>query len=275
MTYRPSDLRVFLDTLSVKPKKSLSQNFLIDGNIIRKIARFADVKGGDRVVEIGPGPGALTEILLESGAHVTAIEKDAVFAKALSRLQTKDGRLTVIENDVLEVSVENCFHQKAKIVANLPYHLTTPILSKLLPFNDAFESITVMIQKEVADRFIAHPSTKEYGSFSVFLQFYSDPEYGFTVEPTCFYPRPKVKSSVVKLKLHQPPEVHSIERFFKMTRTAFQKRRKMLRVSLKNLYGNEAIESALSSLNINPQSRPEDLSLNDFLRLFQVIDQTS
>ena len=272
MTYRPSDLRAFLDELGVKPKKRLSQNFLIDGNIVRKIAQFADINKGDRVVEIGPGPGALTEILLEAGAHVTAIEKDEVFAKALNRLQTKDKWLTVIANDVLDVAIENCYKKKAKVVANLPYHLTTPILAKLLPLNDAFESITVMIQKEVAERFIARPKTKEYGSFTVFLRFYSEPEYGFTVEPTCFYPRPKVKSAVVKLTLHTPPQIASSERFFKMTRTAFQKRRKMLRASLKDLYGTESVVSALESAQINPLARPEDLSLDDFLRLFDIVD---
>ena len=272
MTYRPSDLRAFLDELGVKPKKQLSQNFLIDGNIVRKIVHFAEIKKGDCVVEIGPGPGALTEMLLEAGAHVTAIEKDSTFAKALHRLQTKDERLTVISGDALEVSIETCLKKKGKIVANLPYHITTPILSKLVPLNEAFESIVVMVQKEVADRFIAKPDTEDYGSFSVFLQFYTTPEYGFTVEPTCFYPRPKVKSAVVKLKLHSPPPVASVDRFFKMTRTAFQKRRKMLRASLKELYGSEQIEEGLKKIGLNPQIRPEALSLDDFLRLFQIID---
>lgn len=274
MTYRPSDLRAFLDDLGVKPKKRLSQNFLIDGNIVRKIAQFAGVKKGDCIVEIGPGPGALTEHLLQIGAQVAAIEKDETFAKALDRFQPPDQRLSVIAADVLDVSVDKCFQKKGKIVANLPYHLTTPILAKLVPLNHAFESITVMVQKEVAERFIARPRSKEYSSFTLFLEFYSKPEYGFTVEPTCFYPRPKVQSAVVKLQLKKPPSVSSVDQFFKVTRTAFQKRRKMMRASLKELYGAEAVTSALESAGIDPEARPEELSLGDFLRFFEIVEKT-
>jgi len=282
ISYRPSDLRAFLDELEVKPKKRLSQNFLIYGNIVRKIVKFASVQKDDLILEIGSGPGALTEALLDAGAHVIAIEKDTLFAKALLRLQTKDHRLKVIEDDVLNVIpleiLKKYEGKKTKVVSNLPYHLTTPILSKLIPFNDTFESITVMVQKEVAERFTACPGKKEYGSFTLFLRFYSSPEYGFTVEPTCFYPRPKVKSAVVQFVLHSPPQIganstSAVDRFFKMTRSAFQQRRKMIKTSLKDLYGTAITEAALTSLKINPQARPEDLSLEDFLRLFNIVDQ--
>jgi len=274
MTYRPTDLALFLDELGVKPKKRLSQNFLIDGNIIRKIVALAEVDKESSILEIGPGPGALTEALLATGAHVTAIEKDTTFAKALERLQTKDHHLTVIAKDVLTVDMGTLFKKKAKVVANFPYHITTPILSALLPMHEKFESITCMVQKEVADRFIAPCGTKDYSSFSVFLQFYSQPIYGFTVQPTCFYPRPKVKSAVMKLILKKPPKVSSVDRFFEMTRTAFQKRRKMMRASLKDLYGSKAISSALQLIGKNPLARPEELSLDDFLRLFQEIEKS-
>lgn len=274
MIYRPTDLALFLDELGVKPKKRLSQNFLIDGNIIHKIVALAKVEKSNSILEIGPGPGALTEALLATGAHVIAIEKDAVFAKALERLQTKDRHLTVINKDALELDMGSLFKKKAKVVANLPYHITTPILSQLLPLHEKFESITCMVQKEVADRFIAPCGTKDYGSFSLFLQFYSQPVFGFTVQPTCFYPRPKVKSAVVKLILKKPPVVSSAGRFFKMTRTVFQKRRKMMRASLKELYGGEAVSAVLQSIGKNPLARPEELSLDDFLRFFQEIEKS-
>lgn len=274
MTHRPTDLALFLNELGVKPKKRLSQNFLVDGNIIRKIVSFAAVDKTSSILEIGPGPGALTETLLATGAHVIAIEKDTSLAKALERLQTKDHRLKVIGKDVLEVAVDSLFKKKAKIVANLPYHITTPILCRLLPLYEKFESITCMVQKEVADRFVASCGTKNYGSFSLFLQFYSEPVFGFTVQPTCFFPRPKVKSAVVKLILKKPPKVSSIEDFFKMTRTAFQKRRKMMRSSLKELYGSDIVSSALERIEKNPLARPEELSLDDFLRFFQEIEKT-
>lgn len=274
MIYRPKDLRFFLNELGIKPKKRLSQNFLIDGNIIHKIIAFAEVKKGDVILEIGPGPGALTQALLAAGAHVVAIEKDAAFAKTLSRLQTEDHRLTVIEDNALVVQLENLLEKKAKLIANLPYHLTTPILSKLAPMHKQFESLTVMVQKEVAGRFVAPCGSKDYSSFSVFLQFYSQPIYGFTVQPTCFYPRPKIKSAVVKLILKKPPPLVSVDDFFKMVRTAFQKRRKMARVSLKELYGTEIISSALESIGKDPFVRPEELSLDDFLRLFQIVKKS-
>lgn len=205
--YKPSALRAFLEEIGASPKKSLSQNFLIDGNIIRKIATLADVQPGDFVLEIGPGPGVLTEELLAQGAHVLAVEKDRKFANALHRLQTEDHRLTVVEGDILEQDLSKRLKPRTKLVANLPYQITTPILTAFLPMKKFFESITVMVQKEVAARFTALPSTRDYSSITVFVQFYSDPEYGFTVEPTCFYPPPRVKSAVVKFKLKDHPLV--------------------------------------------------------------------
>ncbi len=251
--HRPTELRAFLEGLGVHPKKRLSQNFLIDGNIVRKIVHFAEVKKGDLILEIGPGPGALTRALLETGAHVIAIEKDKTYADALPR----HPHLEVYAEDFLDFPLEKQLKKKAKVVANLPYNVTTPILSKIIPLHQKIESITVMVQKEVAWRMTAKPKTADYSSLSLFLQFYSTPAYGFTVKPTCFFPRPKVDSAVVKLKLHAPPPVSSEEEFFKMVRTAFQKRRKMLR----------------SSLNVDDTRRPEELSLSDFLRLFEQVEK--
>ncbi len=271
--YKPSELRAFLEEIGASPKKSLSQNFLIDGNIIRKIAALADIRAGDTVLEVGPGPGVLTEELLARGAHVLAVEKDRKFAAALHRLQTKDNRLTVIEGDILEEDISSHLKPNTKLVANLPYQITTPVLTKFLPQKKFFQTITVMVQKEVAARFLGEPSTKDYGSITVFVQFYSQPEYGFTVEPTCFYPPPRVKSSVVKFTLRDPPEVFSEEAFFALTRRSFQQRRKMLRSSLKNDYELASIDRGLERIGKGLQVRPENLSLADFLILFQEIEK--
>lgn len=265
--YKPSTLRAFLEEIDAFPKKSLSQNFLIDGNIIRKIVTLAGIEPGDFVLEIGSGPGVLTEELLARGAHVLAVEKDRKFAKALTRLQTDDERLTVIEGDILELDLSKLLKPKTKLVANLPYQITTPILTEFLPKKEFFESITVMVQKEVSARFIAKPSTKDYSSITVFVQFYSQPEFGFTVEPTCFYPPPRVKSAVVKFQLKDHPPVSSEEDFFAMTRRAFQQRRKMIRSSLKLVYEQDSIDKGLEKIGKGLQVRPENLSLADFLIL--------
>lgn len=267
MVYQPSELQKFLHEIGAAPKKGLSQNFLIDGNIVRKIVKTAQVSANDAVVEIGPGPGALTAALLDAKALVTAVEKDTKFAAALTRLQTPDHRLTVIEGDFLKIDLQK-LPPRCKVVANLPYNITTPILSRLVPLRQQIESLTIMVQKEFADRMCAKAGSADYSSLSVFLQFYCDISYGFTVEPSCFYPRPKVRSSVVVLKLKRPPQVSSEERFFQMVRSAFQMRRKMLRVSLKKLYPD--IETKIGE---NSKKRPEELSLNDFLLLFQKVEQ--
>jgi 16S rRNA (adenine1518-N6/adenine1519-N6)-dimethyltransferase len=269
--YKPSALRAFLEEIGAAPKKSLSQNFLIDGNIIRKIVKCAGVEKGDSVLEIGPGPGVLTEALLAEGAHVLAVEKDRKFAAALPRLQTPDKRLTVIEGDILEQDISRLLKPKTKLVANLPYQITTPILTRFLPRKELFESITVMVQKEVAARFVGKPCTKDYGSLTVFVQFYAEPLYGFTVQPTCFYPPPRVQSAVVKFTLKDHPPVAEEEAFFEMTRRAFQQRRKMIRSSLRNNYDPESIDQGLEKIGKGLQVRPEELSLAEFLILFQKI----
>lgn len=271
--YKPSELRQFLNELGISPKKVLSQNFLIDGNIIRKIAAEAKVQPGDLVVEIGPGPGSLTEALLEAGAHVIAIEKDDTLANALNRLSSSKGTLEVFCDDVMQFSIEEHLRkrlasgQKAKLIANLPYHLTTPILSHFVPLHDLFSHCVVMVQYEVARRFTAIPGTSEYSSYTLFLNFYSTPKYAFSVSKHCFYPEPSVESAVVNLTLKEPPAI-STAPFFQMTRTAFSHRRKMLRGSLRDLYTSEAVTEALVALGLSPQTRPEELSLEQWLHLF-------
>jgi 16S rRNA (adenine1518-N6/adenine1519-N6)-dimethyltransferase len=268
--YRPTELIAFLKEIGAAPKKSLSQNFLIDGNIVDKIVLLADVKKGDTVIEIGPGPGVLTEALLTAGAHVVAIEKDRKFAAALSRLQTEDMRLKVYEADALDFSYPQI---DCKVVANLPYQITTPLLTKLLPLHQTVRTLTLMVQKELAIRMMAKPGSKDYSSLSLFIGFYSHPKKGFLVSPSCFYPKPKVDSAVIQLVLKTPPLVSSEKAFFTMVRKAFCHRRKLLCSSLKTMYPMAAIEKGLEKARKSRQARPEEMSLDDFLTLFHELEK--
>ncbi len=279
--FRPSTLRSFLDGLGARACKRLSQNFLIDGNILRKILIASNICAEDFVIEIGPGPGALTESLLNQGATVLAIEKDPLFAQALKRLQTQDHRLFVFEDDALRFDLVAQLQsllphgKKAKLVANLPYHLTTPLITRFVQMNQWVESLTLMVQKEIALRFVASPGSMDYSSISVFLALFSNPFFCFQVEPTCFYPRPKVHSAVVHLVLKQPPDTLDLDSFLKLTRTCFGKRRKMLRSSLKDLYTPEALEKGFTTTGLHPEARPESLSLSQLIDLYSAIASPS
>ncbi len=269
--YRPSDLHRLLKEWGAQPKKSLSQNFLIDGNIIRKIADAANVQPGDFVLEIGPGPGALTQDLLQRGARVIAVEKDRVLANRLTRLQ---GELTVYNDDILEFDFAQKLDpflkgQKAKVIANLPYHITAPILTKFACMHDRIDSMVFMVQHEVARRMTANPGSKDYGSLTLFLNYHCLAEYVFKVKRTCFYPVPKVDSAVVRLQLRDPPSVSDPESFLNIVRQAFEKRRKMLRNSLSGEYAPEAVVRALEQSGLNPKARPEELSLDQFIRFYE------
>lgn len=275
--YKPTELRDFLQELGISPKKVLSQNFLIDGNIVRKIVKSAAVVPGDLVLEIGPGPGSLTEALLAEGATVVAVERDNVLAGALQRFSGESNNLHIYCEDIMEFPIEKTLKsllkpgQKAKIIANLPYHLTTAIIGQLIDMHEIIDSMTLMVQDEVARRFTALPHTKEYGSLTVFLNFYAKVHYAFKVSNQCFFPVPKVTSAVVVFKLTPPPEeVSDVVSFFEMTRTAYKQRRKMMRSSLKSLYAAEEIVQALNVMGI-PLARPEELSLPQFMQLFKLL----
>lgn len=257
---RYNDLISFLNEVGASPKKSLSQNFLIDSNVVKKIIQTADVKKGDVILEIGPGPGALTSALLETGASVFAIEKDAIFANSLTRFQTPDQRLNVYHADALEFPIHTIAFNK--VVANLPYHITTPLLEKF--FTCKFDTLTLMVQKEFAQRMLAKPKTKEFGSLTLFTQFYSYLKNHFHVSPHCFYPKPSVDSTVIHLQSH-PPALDSPNTFFSVMHKAFQQRRKTLGASLKELASTETIRNTLKAINIREDARPEMLSLDQWL----------
>ncbi|MFT4553234.1 MAG: 16S rRNA (adenine1518-N6/adenine1519-N6)-dimethyltransferase [Chlamydiales bacterium] len=276
--FKPSDLQEFLQSLGVHAKKALSQNFLIDGNIINKMVKTANLTDDDVVLEIGPGPGALTQALLAAGSTVLAVEKDNIFSAALPRLDEGGNRLKVYNDDIMTFPIEQRLSellkpgQKAKVVANLPYHLTTPILSKLIRLGDCISYIQVMVQEEVGRRMAAKPGNKEYGSLTVYLAYYTQVSYAFGVSRNCFHPKPKVDSAVVCLQPREKPSVSSEERFFLLTRGAFGQRRKALRSSLRKLYPPELVENALKCMGKKPLTRPEELSLSDFVQLFTLCE---
>lgn len=272
--YKPSLLIEFLNQIGINPKKSLSQNFLIDGNIVRKIIKEADISSGDLVIEIGAGPGSLTEALLEAKADVIAIEKDHTLAKALERFLPSYDKLQIICQDVLEVPLEMLFKQdrKVKIIGNLPYHITTPILTKFAPFYNSITSLTFMVQHEVAKRLVAKPGTKEFSSLTLFLSFYAQISYAFKVGRNCFYPIPGVDSAIINLRLKEPPSGIDQEKFFQMTRKAFEMRRKTLINNLRDLYPLEKLEHALERQRLSLLVRPEALSLDQFLELFKTLE---
>lgn len=259
-----SELLAFLSAINARPKKSLSQNFLVDRNIVHKILRLAEVAPGDAVIEIGPGPGALTGALLEAGAFVLAIEKDSRFAAALARFQTPDQRLQIVEADALDFAYRDLPRRHWKLIANLPYQITTPLLEKMCHAGSLFSSWTVMVQKEVADRMRAHPRTKSFGALTLFLEFYARYIDSFPVSARCFYPEPKVASTVIRFDPHPPP-YEDPATLFLWIRKAFQQRRKMLTSSLKTIA--PTLGSLLTELGLSPQARPEELSLHDWIRL--------
>jgi len=275
--YQPSELLAFLAAHGIQANKRLSQNFLVDGNVVRKAVDCAGVEANDVVLEIGPGPGALTQELLKRGARVVAVDKDERLAHALERFQTPDGRLRIIAADFLSLSLQKLLptQQKSKVVANLPYSITTPILVRLMEEHQLLDSITVLVQKEVAERMAAPAGSRAFGSLSVLVQFWSEVNYQFTVSPHCFYPKPKVSSAVIRLTLRPPPlpaEHHSS--FFSLTRHAFNHRRKMLRGSLQHFHTKDDIERALQSCALALTTRPEELSVQQWVALYQTLPAT-
>lgn len=257
----PTALMTLLKSGGIRAKKSLSQNFLIDKNILSKILQAASVQKGEMVLEIGAGPGALTEALLAQGAEVIAVEKDPFYAQ---RLQTFP--CTVFEGDILDFPLDTV-PKGSKVVSNIPYHLTSPILEMLLPRSDLFSSVTLMVQEEVARRIVASVGSKDYSPLSLFVQFYAEARYAFKVSRRCFFPSPSVDSAVVVLSLKKGVNLSIKERFFSLMRRSFQERRKMLRNSLAPIAPKDKIEKMLKELGLAITARPEELSLEQWLRI--------
>jgi len=247
---------------SVTARKSLGQNFLVDENIVRKIVAFAQLKEDDHVLEIGPGFGSLTKVLAKVLPTFTAVELDKTLA---SFIRAEFPQVRLIENDVLQVSLsEVAGERRIKVLGNIPYAITTPILFKLLDERHAVHSAVLMMQDEVAKRLSAKPGTKEYGILTVQLQAFAEVEYGFKVKREVFRPRPEVDSAVVRLTM-RPYTGMAHETVFKtLVRTAFRMRRKTLENNLKDTF-------ELSRVSINLKQRAEDLSVQDFIELANTV----
>jgi 16S rRNA (adenine1518-N6/adenine1519-N6)-dimethyltransferase len=265
-------LREVIRALGLSAKKSLGQNFLLDFNLTRRIARAAGPLKGVTVVEIGPGPGGLTRaLLLEGAGRVVAIEKDARFLPALDAIAAVDpGRLDVLAADAMEIDYAAlALPSPARLVANLPYGIATPLLIGWLksdPWPPWFDRMVLMFQREVAERIVASPGGKDYGRLAVMSQWRCQARILFTVPAEAFTPRPKVDSAVVELVPRPAPEpscdVRALER---VTAAAFGQRRKMLRAALRKLLPDS--ETVLASLGIDPKSRAEELPVSAFCRL--------
>lgn len=261
-------------------KKSLGQNFLIDTNILKKIVSFANLTENSGAIEIGPGIGALTEQLARTCKKVVAFEIDQRLLPILKDTLSPYPHVKIIHNDVLEADVAEVMNEEFSeindimVVANLPYYVTTPIIMKLLEEHLPIRGIVCMLQKEVADRISARPGTKDYGSLSIAVQYYTEAETVMIVPKTVFVPQPNVDSAVIRLTKRQQPGVTVTDEafFFQVTRASFAQRRKTLLNNLTSQLPNgkqkkEEILQALSASGIDPARRGETLSLEEFGRL--------
>ncbi len=264
-------------SLHVKPKQSLGQNFLIDENIARKIVASINPRPEDVVVEIGPGQGALTKQLVKESSRLIAYEVDGRVVDSLKQ-QFESERVRIIHQDFLQTDLRKLsaqYKQKIRVVGNIPYHLTSEIFFKILEERAAVTDLTMMIQKEVAQRFVAKPGTKEYGILSAFCQFYGKAKTLFTVSPNCFYPKPKVTSTVIQFSLFDTLPFRVNESLFRtVVKTAFGKRRKTLRNSLKYLPFEETkVVRILARVPFKENIRAEQLSIQQFTELTNEIEQ--
>ena len=263
-----SATRHILKTFNLRASKRLGQNFLIDSAVVDGIVDAAEIAEGDNVLEIGPGIGTLTQGLLEAGANVTAVELDKKLPAVLA--QTLEGyeNFKLVQGDILKVDIEELMPQNFKVVANLPYYITTQILLTLMERKLPLTKIVTMVQKEVAERMIAAPCSKAYGAMTVAVQFRADVRIAFDVPPESFMPRPEVTSSVVVCDIRESPFKVDETFFTKVVRAAFGQRRKTLLNSLVGAgFQRDAVAKALETAKIEPARRAETLTLEEFAKL--------
>ncbi len=259
-------------------QKRFGQNFLIDAHVLEKIVSAAGITKDDCVLEIGPGIGTMTQYLAESAGQVIAVEIDTNLLPILAVTLKDYSNVKVINQDILKVDINELVKEynngrPIKVVANLPYYITTPIIMGLFESNVPIDNITVMVQKEVADRMQVGPGSKDYGALSLAVQYYASPYIVANVPPNCFIPRPNVGSAVIRLTRYQEPpvQVKDPKLMFKLIRASFNQRRKTLQNGLNNSpeisFSKEEITKAIESLGVSPSVRGEALSLEQFAQL--------
>ena len=265
-------------------QKKFGQNFLIDEHVLDKIIRAAEITKDDYVLEIGPGIGTMTQYLACAAREVTAVEIDRALIPILEDTLKEYDNVSIINEDILKVDIAALAKEKnggrpIKVVANLPYYITTPIIMGLFESHVPLESITVMVQKEVADRMQVGPGTKDYGALSLAVQYYAEPYIVANVPPNCFMPRPAVGSAVIRLTRHQKPPVEVMDEklMFRLIRASFNQRRKTLANALKNSgelnLSKEVITAAIEKLGKGSSVRGEALDLEEFARLTNIIKE--
>ncbi|MDY4126899.1 MAG: 16S rRNA (adenine(1518)-N(6)/adenine(1519)-N(6))-dimethyltransferase RsmA [Lachnospiraceae bacterium] len=281
----PSNTIEILKKYNFSFQKRFGQNFLIDTHVLEKIVDEAGIDEDDCVLEIGPGIGTMTQYLCERAGRVIAVEIDKALIPILNDTLSSYSNVEIINEDILKVDITNLCNKynsgrPIKVVANLPYYITTPIIMGLFESGCPLESITIMVQKEVADRMKCGPGSKDYGALSLAVQFYSNPEIVANVSPESFIPKPGVGSSVIRLTRYPKPpvEVDDEKYMFKLIRAAFNMRRKTMVNSL--MSGNlgltkEEILSAIDKLNLSPQVRGEALTLNEFAALSNILSKAN
>ena len=268
------EVKVVLREWGVRPSKRLGQSFLVDQNIQQKIIDSAGLVREDVVIEIGPGLGALTEELCRRAKKVIAIEKDNRLHEFLSK-DLGFENLELIQGDILKYNIE----ERVKIIGNLPYYISSPILTNLLDKRGFISSMFITVQKEFAQRLVARPGGKDYSSFSCYVQFYADPVFLFAIKKNAFYPVPGVDSCFLKINIRsQPLYLTDEKKLFKIIRTCFEKRRKTILNSLswgKEFGSKEEAMEMLKKADISPQRRPETISLEEFVKLTGVKNRAS
>ena len=275
--FSQSSVKELLNKHDIKSLKQLGQNFLIDAGIQEKIVRQSGLDNKCGVLEVGPGLGALTTVLCRTVGHVTAVEIDKRLLPLLNDILSGCTNIDVIQGDILKLDLNELVASKMSgfshhVCANLPYNITSPALAAFID-SDIFETITVMIQKEVAERICARPGTSEYGAFTVFVNYYTSPRHLFDVPPECFYPRPAVTSSVISLeKLKERPLSRADEkRLFHVVRAAFSQRRKTLVNALYASFGSsiskDEISDIVNSCGHDVRIRGERLNIEEFVKL--------
>lgn len=278
----PQETIAVLQRYGFNFQKKYGQNFLIDTHVLDKIIGAAQIGPDDFVLEIGPGIGTMTQYLAEAAREVIAVEIDTKLIPILQDTLKEYDNVTVLNEDILKVDIRKIAEEKnggkpIKVVANLPYYITTPIIMGLFESEVPLDSITVMVQKEVADRMQVGPGTKDYGALSLAVQYYASPYIVANVPPNCFMPRPKVGSAVIRLTCHQekPVQVQDEKLMFNIIRASFNQRRKTLANGLKNAatldFTKEEVEAAIDALGKGASVRGETLTLEEFARLSDLL----